>query len=370
MNKPIRILHTVTIMNRGGLESRLMDQYRELDRTKFQYDFYVENSNPGQFDEEIASLGGRIFYGGQISFPLLGNMPNFKVFKRFLSVHREFKVVYAYNQWSGWYLKVAKKCGVPIRIASARTSLQKVTPKNIIKNLVKRPVNRYATHRFAVSTLAGKWLFGKDMIQKGCVTVWPNAVDSLKFKFNQEVREIVRRELGLGKCFTVIHVGNFRFEKNHSFLIQTFAELKKLRPDAKLVLVGGGDSVPIKTLTAKLGVEDAVLVLGQQLYVEHYLQAGDVFVFPSLYEGFPGAVLEAQAAGLPCVISDTITDEVCLTPECVQLSLSASPSEWADKALELGNGARRNNYELLCSCGYDIKSLVKKMQYFYTKTLQ
>lgn len=360
--EPLRILHIVHTLNRGGMESRIMDLYRNLDHDRFQFDFYVESGNSGMFDEEVRNLGGRVFFSQKQSHH---NLPNFKDFYRFLIKHPEYRIVYAYNQWAGLYLKQAKKCRILYRVANARTSIQTKSIKNNIKNLVKMNVNKYATHRFAVSRRASEWLFGKVKTRSGEVNIWPNAIDTKKFAFSEEIRQEVRCELGLDNEFTVMHVGNIRFEKNHLFLLKVFAELKNLRSDAKLVLVGGGDTGYLKLPIKKLGIEDAVIYLGVRTDIDRLLQAGDVFVFPSLYEGFPGAVLEAEASGLNCLISDSITEEVMLTDHIVALPLSEHPKTWAQKVLEFGEVDRFKSWKEIKSAGYDIEDLTIRTQEFF-----
>ena len=364
--EPVRILHIVHLMSRGGMESRIMDLYRGLDRSRFQYDFYVESGKEGTFDEEIRDLGGNIYYRKTDN---RHNIPDFKAFRSFLHEHREIKLVYAYNQWSGWYLKEAGKCGIETRIAYARTSIQTFTSKNLVKNIVKFNVNKYASHRFAVSNKAAEWLFGKDAVRSGKVTVWPNSIYVKKYAFKEEVRKKVREELGLGSEFTVIHLGNIRYEKNHPFLIKVFSEVKKIRKDAVLVLVGGGDIDSLTPEIQKLDLEGSVKYLGVRSDVSEILQAGDVFVFPSWYEGFPGAVLEAEASGLNCVVSDSITDEVMLTENLISLSLKETPEKWADVACSFPEYDRSNSWKVIEEAGYDVDSLIGRIERFYEEVV-
>ena len=198
------------------------------------------------YDNEVQHLGGKTYFSQGKHFY---NIPDFKSFYEFLVQHPEYKIVYAYNQWAGFYLKQAKKCNVPFRIANARTSIGTISTNNLIKNLVKLNVNRYATHRFAVSKKAANWLFGKRMVNSGNVMVLPNAIDAKKFVFSEKVRDEVRKELHLDNSYIVIHVGNIRFEKNHEFLLKVFAEIKKKLQNAKLVLIGNGN---IKILEPQL----------------------------------------------------------------------------------------------------------------------
>lgn len=361
--EPVRILHIVNSLNRGGMESRIMDLYRHLDHQKFQYDFYVESGNPGMFDEEVVKYGGRVFLSKKRS---KYNIPNFRSFYEFLKEHPVYKIVYAYNQWSGFYLREAKKCGVPYRIANARTSIQTRSLKNSVKKLVKLNVNIYATHKFAVSKKAAIWLFGEKAVDNGQVKVWPNAIDTEKYKFSEEVRFEVRDELRLGDAFTIIHVGNIKFEKNHPFLLRVFKAIKLKEPEAKLLLIGSGTIEKLTPLIDELGIRESVHYLGVRQDIPRLLQAGDVFVFPSYYEGFPGAVLEAEASGLPCIISDTITDEVVLTACTHQMPIDTNPVEWAKMCLNYYGSKRDDLTEVVKSAGFDIYDLVYEIEEMYT----
>lgn len=352
----VRILHIVNGLNRGGMESRIMDIYRHINRNKYQFDFYIESGKKCAFDNEVIGMGGKVYYmNGFKRF----NLPNFTAFDDFLKVH-QYKIVYSYNQWAGWYLRIAKRNGVPYRIANARTSLQTKSIKNFIKNQVKYNVNIFATHRFAVSKLAGDWLFGANQRYE----ILPNAINAEKYKFSINNRITIRNELNLKDDFTIIHVGNLRWEKNHTFLIDIFAEICKYEKSAKLVLVGRGDFKSLANKIADLGLSKQVIYLGARDDVYSLLSCGDVFIFPSFYEGFPGAVLEAQANGLRCLISDSITKEVMLTKHISSLSISAGPKEWTKELYNIQKCDRQNAWKEIVNAGYDINQLIVKTEKF------
>lgn len=367
MPELIRVLQIVTQMNRAGMESRLMDIYRNIDRSRVQFDFYACRMESGIFDEEIAQLGGKIYYSKPLSPKWPVEIP--KRFWEFLKTHPEYRIVHCHlNQWCGLVLMGAKKAGVPIRIAHSRTSLERASLKNVAKNVFKLPVNRYATHKFAVSRKAGNWLFGRKAMKSGEVEIWPNAIDVAKFAFDMEARRKKRLELDVQNALVLIHIGNLRPEKNHRYLLKIFLELRKTHPDAKLLLAGRDDlRGAMQAMAAEMGLVDGVLFLGSRSDVPELLSASDVFVFPSLYEGFPGAVLEAQAAGLPCVISDVITDEVRLLPTTKQLSLKLPAWIWAEETLACVTDERRHTYKDLSQLGYDVNSLSAAMTDFYER---
>lgn len=367
INNPIRILQIVTQMNRAGLESRLMDIYRNTDRSRVQFDFYTCRKEAGFFDDEIKAMGGKVYYNGQLDLNGIHRISN--RFKLFLLEHIEYKIVHCHlNQWCGLVLKGARQANVPVRIAHSRTSLQMFTAENLIKNFLKMSTNRYATHYFAVSRKAGEWLFGKKMLDSGKVEVWPNAIDCNKFTYNQQKREKMRTTLNLGNDLTLMHVGNLRPEKNHTFLFQIFKRVLEEQPSAKLVLVGkDGMDGANQSLARKLAIDHSVQFLGSRSDVADLLQAGDIFVFPSLYEGFPGAVLEAQAVGLPCIISNTITDEVCITDNIKQLPLG-DIRPWVGEIIRTEKYHRRDTTGQFHRAGYDITTLASNLMDFYIKT--
>lgn len=357
--EPIRALHVVHTMNRGGMESRIMDMYRRQNREALQCDFYIESGEKGAFDEEILSLGGRVYYANG---PHLFNVPRFTKFRKFLSNHKDYKLVYSYNQWAGWYLKQAKKFNIPLRNAGSMTSLQTKSLKNTVKNVVKRNVNKYANYRFAVSLKAAQWLFGDKAVANGEVSIWPNAIDTERYAFSDEKREKARTCLRLSESYVVMHVGNIRFEKNHQFLIRVFEEIKKKHKNAKLVLAGGGSLERLKPMMDSLGVSEDVIHLGIRDDVPELLQAADAFVFPSLYEGFPGAVLEAEASGVKCLISDSITEEVLLTENIRAISLKRQPREWAEELDKITDVDRRTAWRIVKDAGFDVNDLVIKQE--------
>lgn len=364
MSEPIRILQIVTQMNRAGLENRLMDIYRNIDKNTVQFDFYTCRKEKGYFDDEIVKLGGRVYYSQNLSFKNILGIS--RRFKEFLALHREYKIVHCHlNQWCGYILKGAKKACVPVRIAHSRTALETKSIKNIIKNVIKINVNKYATHRFAVSKKAGCWLYGKKMFDNGLVSIWPNAIDINKFEFSSHNRELYRKKLGLTGSHTYIHVGNIRPEKNHKFLIDLFKEIKDEQENSMLLIVGADYiSGEIQRYTDKQNISKCVLFLGARSDIPELFHASDALIFPSLYEGFPGTVLEAQAAGLRCYISNTITKEVCITNLVTSLPLG-NIQKWKDIIKISPKENKRDISKKLMESNYDIKKLTNELMTFY-----
>jgi glycosyltransferase involved in cell wall biosynthesis len=353
-------------MNCGGIENLLMNIYRNINRKYIQFDFLTFRKETGYFDEEIKSLGGKIFYTKSLTVKNV--LSNSKLNSFFLK-HPEYKIVHAHlNQWCGIVLRSVKYAGIPVRIAHSHTSLNKINLENSVKNIIKLSVNanKYATHRFSCSSKASCWLYGKKEVKYGKINIWPNTIDCDKFRYNAETRTKKRSELRLNDAYTLIHVGRLHPAKNHLLLIDIFDNLSKKIPNSKLLIIGDDqmNGQCQKYASQKKSVNN-IMFLGGRSDIAELLQAGDVVVYPSFYEGFPVAVLEAQAAGLPCVISDTITNEVCLTDNIVQLPINKGTDIWMNKIMEFKNLDRIDTYDTLVGKGYDIHALCKNLSEFY-----
>ena len=361
----IRILQIVTIMNRAGLESRLMDIYRNINREKIQFDFYTNRMEIGDFDNEILELGGIVFYSNGIQ--AFREKKKCIDFERFLQEHKEYRIVHSHvNEWSSIFCKAAMIAKVPVRIAHSRGANQTISLKGIYKNAVARSIKQYATHYFAVSKEAGEHLFGKKAVNDGLVRILPNAIDTNRFRFDPIVRKIVRDRLKITDETVIIHVGNLSPVKNHMYLLKVFDSVKKQDNRIKLLLVGEGNQrVKIEQWIADNNYEDSVSLLGKRSDVSELLQAADIFVFPSLHEGFPGAVLEAETSGLKCYISDTVTQEVVLTSYVSKMSIKDSPSIWAKRILDERNYERIDCSSIVRTAGYDISDLASVMEKLY-----
>ena len=358
-------------MNRGGLENRLMDIYRNINREQIQFDFLTFRNEPGFFDREIESYGGNIFYFKPINIKNFFSVP--EKICTFLKNNPQYKIVHAHvDKWCGIILKGAYKAGVPVRIAHSRISLGNTSLKNIIKNIFKNVImlftNRYITHRFSVSKKAGCWLFGGKAVNKGKVVIWPNAIDCKRFIYNADIRNKIRDELGLEDAYTLVNVGNLHYQKNHKFLMNVFDDFYKIHPNSKLLLIGD-DYVngQYKKYAQSKNSAEKIIFLGPRSDIVNLLQAGDVFVFPSLYEGFPGSVLEAQAAGLPCIISNTISKEIILTGKIISLSVNKGTKIWVNELIKFIGNDRVEVQKVLIDKGYDIFELCKNLSNFYLK---
>ena len=322
---PIRILNLFTIMDRGGAETMVMNYYRHIDRTKVQFDFLVHREQPGAYEDEIRLMGGRIYRMCPV-YP-----QNFARYRRdiqiFFQEHPEYKIVHSHMSELGYFaLKEAAKQGIPVRICHAHNAPHGFDMKTIMRTYFKKRMMPYLTHLFMCGLESGRWLYGKQ--NESRFIMLNNAIDAAAYTYAPAKRMRMRRELGIADELVIGHVGRFNPQKNHPFLLAIFAALLNKEPNAVLLLVGGGEDMPkIQAKTQKLGIADHVRFLGIRSDVADLMQAMDVFAFPSLYEGLGIALIEAQASGLPCIVSDTIPPEAYLTDLVFSQKLSASPEE-------------------------------------------
>ena len=355
----IRILQVVTHMNRGGLETMLMNYYRHIDREKIQFDFLVHRQERAAYDDEIESLGGIIY-----RLPVLN--PFSSVYKstleKFFEEHSEYTIIHVHQDcMSSVVLKIAMKCKVPIRIAHSHCASQDKNLKYPIKLYYKSKIKKYATHLFACGSEAGKWMFnGADF------EVLNNAIDTSIYQYDIYKRKSMRERYAIDTNVVVIgHVGRFNYQKNHDFLIDIFEELCK-KQEARLVLIGDGIlQEKIKDKVNQKNLDSKVIFAGVKNNVADYLQMMDVFVFPSKYEGLPVTLIEAQATGLPCVVSNRISAECIKTDLVEQISLEDNLKKWVETILKIGIKERQGQFNKIKETGYDIKENVKVLQNFY-----
>lgn len=360
MDIPVRVLHIVTHMNRGGLETMIMNYYRNIDRSKIQFDFLVHRYKEADYDDEILSLGGKIYRMPQLN-PL--SLTYIHCLDAFFSEHKEYKIVHCHlDCMAGIPLKYAKKHGVCVRIAHAHSSNQTKDAKYALKLIYKRNITKYANQLFACGHDAGKWMFNTDKF-----VVLNNAIDAAAYSYNKQDATKVRREFNINpNAILVGHVGRFCPPKNHVFIMRVFAEVLKKCSSAVLILVGKGE---LRSETEKqaemLGIRENVIFTGLRSDVSRLLQAMDVFLFPSLFEGFGIVALEAQAAGLACVVSDMVPQDCVVTDLVTKIPLSESLTKWGDAVIAAAKTPRRNTLSELRGSGFDIRENAIWLQNFY-----
>ncbi len=375
--QPIRILQVLTIMNRGGAEAMIMNYYRNIDRNKVQFDFLLHRQEKGAYDDEIKSLGGKIYIMPNISPK--NYFSYISAVRAFFKTHTEHRIIHSHlNGLSGIILSQAKKEGVPFRIAHSHTSLfhLNINPfskkkaslgyvfKFLVQNLLRKSVRKNANYYFSCGDKAARWLFGLD--SKPNVKIINNAIATDEFEYDQETSSNLRKELGLQGYKVIGHVGNFVPEKNHVFLLDVFNEVQKKLPKTKLILVGGGPGQQYyKDLSEQMGIAENVIFLGVRKDVNHLLQAFDVFLFPSTNEGLPVTLIEAQASGLKIIASENISNELDITGNITFKSLESTPVEWANQLIQMFNYNRVSTHQKIVDGNYDIKNNAAELQNFY-----
>ena len=358
----IRILHSVSNMDRAGIETMLMNYYRRIDREKIQFDFLVNKTKPGAYDDEIRALGGNIYVSPGLS---PWKLPAYiRFMKALLRDHPEIRILHGHNEGMMEYaLLGAKKAGLKTRIAHAHNTKIIRDYKWPLKIFCKAFIPYTATEYFGCGRDAGVYYFGKKRwAERGYIM--HNAIDPSRFLFSEEIRRSKRAELGIDDQFVVGHIGRFNLQKNHKRLIGIFAALLRIKPESVLLLIGEGElEEQTRAQVKELGLEDKVRFLGLRSDIPELCMAMDVFAMPSLFEGLPVVGVEAQATGLPCVFSREVTDEVVILPQSSQILLSASDDEWAERIAACDGAVddRKAAIEPVRQAGYDIDSEVAKM---------
>lgn len=313
MQKPIRIVHNIASLHLGGSQAFVMNVYRNIDRSKVQFDFVVTPETKEGFYDEITNLGGKIFtcprYKGT------NHIQYNKWWDDFFNKHPEYKVIHGHvRSTASIYLKIAKKHEL-VTIAHSHSTSNGNGISAIVKRIIQMPIRKQADFLFACSDKAGKWLFGEKAITQQNYYMIPNGVDLKRFEFDINKRNQMRMTLGIKEDTMILgHIGRLSTPKNHKFLLNVFNQYHKINSNSKLLLVGDGELFEsIKQHINKLDINDAVIMTGSKQNTEDYYQIMDIFLFPSLWEGLPVSVVEAQANGLQCIISDVITHDVDLT---------------------------------------------------------
>lgn len=351
-----RCLCILSALTAGGAETFMMKVYRALPPEEYQIDFVVSEDG-GCYTQEVLDRGGRIY-----RIPLRTKDP-LGAFCGIYSVVRDngYDCVLKLGENAlGAVDLIAARLGgaknLALRSCNAPTGLSLIS--SCIHGALRPVLNLVTKVKLAPSALAGEFMFGK----RANVHLIHNGVDLQVYRFSPEDRQSAREEFSLGDRLVVGHVGRFHKQKNHRYLLKVFREIRSRRSDAVLLLVGTGElEGQIREWAGELGIAEAVVFAGQRFDIPRLLSAMDVFVFPSLHEGMPNTVIEAQATGLPCVIADTITPEADITGLVTYLPLEVSPGDWAATALNAVTAERRDTAADFKSHGYDIHNVAKEL---------
>lgn len=361
----VRVLQIIGIVCGGGVEAVIMNYYRHIDRSKIQFDFVVDGYEKTALDDEIKSLGGKVYHVEPYKKNICRYMSQIYHIVRdnhYDIVHSNMNTLSVFSLFPAWL------AGAHQRILHNHSTAVRSEGIRSVMKMVLRPfaplfANRYA----ACSRLAGDWMYGKKMMASGKVTVINNAIDLDEYSFSQELREKYRQELNISAdAFVVGHVGRFMYQKNHAFLIDVFREVARQNSKAILMLVGDGELRPeIEQKVASYNLTDKVHFLGLRKDVKKLYNCMDVFVLPSWYEGLPVVSVEAQANGLPSIFSDQVTKESLLTKSAIFLSLNSGAVNWAVHILHSADKRNTATLSELRETGFDIKERARFLEKWY-----
>ena len=362
----IKVLQVTSGLHRNGTETFIMNVLRNLDREKIIFDFLLYEHTDTGYEEEARELGANLYYYAPRRKGLRAYRQSLKEF--FENHAAEYQAIHLNaGSFSDTYpLKLAKEHGIPVRISHSHSSSTSGLHNRILHKWHRKNIHRIATDFLACSDVAREWGYrGSSVYDKS--TVIPNGIKMADFAYNDQWRKEIRKQLGISEnTFTLCHTGAFRPVKNHPFIIDIFAEVKRRNPDSRLILCGaGGLENDIKALVKDRGLENSVIFAGIREDVNKILSASDAYIFPSLYEGLPFALIEAQASGIPVIASDNISPEIKLTERIEQLSLSSATNDWVETILGK-KGGKRTGAESEGLQKYDIANTCRLLTDIYT----
>lgn len=378
-SKIIRVLHITEVLEAAGIESFIMNIYRNIDRKLLQFDFMVMRDKKEYYDDEIKRLGGIKYtincqkYKNVLLRVLSESIDLYKFLK---NSHYDVIHIHTCTPLRVFYLLAAKKAGVVVRIYHSHSAaiIDKKPWKKRIFSLLRIFLNCWATDFFACSKAAGKWMFSTKKGTHKEYKIINNGIETDKYKYDLSARQQIRHELHMKTSFIVGNIGRFIEQKNQSFVIDVFKEIKHIQPTAQLILLGKGPlEHQLKQYSLKSGLNDSIHFLNIRNDVNKLLSAMDLFLMPSLYEGLPVSAIEAQCSGVFCVLSNNITEEVVISSDTKQISLECCASEWAQNILQSMKNTkanRENAYSQIKEAGYDVKDVAKELQQYYIAILK
>lgn len=362
----IRILHVVSSLSKSaGVMSVIMNYYRHINKEKVQFDFLFFKDFEDTYKEEIEQTGGRVFL---VTKPSISKEFRNQIAVFFKQHQGEYTALHIHEVYLTFLLApAARKYGIDNIITHSHTTMYSDKKLNAIRNkILCSRLNKQANYYFACSKDAGKFLYGNKSLAEGKLTIINNAVNCDKFRYNADVRKKLRNEMGLTGNLVIGHVGRFNEQKNHDFLIDIFNKISKENSNMKLVLVGEGPLYEqTKAKVSGLNLDSTVLFLGKREDVSDLLQAMDIFLLPSLFEGLPVVGVEAQVSGLPIVMSTNITREIGLM-NAHYIELEKTAEDWANEIVNIQkNYDRANAANLLMENGFDISIEASKLEKIY-----
>ncbi len=355
----IRVLQVLGKLNRGGAETMIMNIYRNIDRTKIQFDFVKHTTEKCAYEDEILSLGGRIYNIPQ--YKLYNHLKYKKEWKKLLFEHDEWKIVHSHIRSTATILlKIAKKEN-RITISHSHSISNGKGLKAIIKKKLQSSLPQYSDYMFACSKEAGEWLFGKNKFK-----IIPNSIEAEKFKYNENVRNNIRKCLNIEKDYVLGMVGRLTEVKNHRFMINIFSKMIKQKSNLKLLIIGSGpNKKKLYDLVEKLNLVNDVIFLEEVENIQNYYQAFDIFVFPSLWEGLGMVAIEAQCSGLKCFVSSEVPSIIDIGANLVEFININDENLWINRILEKKELNRLSQVDKVKAAGFDISENAKNIEKFY-----
>lgn len=358
-----RVLCILSSLDAGGAETFMMKLLRNMDKTRYMMDFCVGSDKEGFYEKEALSLGAKVY---RVTLKTK-NPIKFTTELRYLLKQNNYDAVLRLGDTflTAFDLWVAKSAGVKrLAMRSCNAYGSGSNTFQILHKLLRKPVTSIANVKFAPSTEAAEYTFGKDIIKSGKASLLNNAVDLSVYKYDDLARNKIRKELGIVDDHIYGHIGRFSHQKNHDFLIDVFYEIAKIDDKAKLLLLGKGELIEnVKKKVNFLGLSEKTIFAGVRSDVPDVLSAMDVFLLPSFYEGLPNTVIEAQATGLPCFVSDTVTREANITSLVEYLPLE-KPAVWAQKCIDTVEKMRiTDTEEAFILRRYDIDTITREFEY-------
>lgn len=371
-----RILH-VCALNAGGIESFVMNVYRELDKEKFIFDFinYFDSEKEQFYEKEVLKYGSKVYKSGSMNYknPFLRHIKKIKYLYKFLKSNKYSVIhIHASDSISIEDAIIAKLAGVPkIIVHSHNTSVDKRSKlykiKYIFHCMTKWIWNYVATDYLACSKVAAEWMFPKKIINNNEFIIINNAIEVKKYIYNEEVRLRIRKEMNLENKFVIGHVGRMTHQKNHEFLIEVFKEINNKHKDTVLLLIGKGElEEKIREKVKQLQIEDNVIFYGLSKEVNNLLQVMDVFALPSHYEGLPVVGIEAQASGLKVLVSENVSRQMRITDNVKYLSVENNVDAWCNEICKyIGGYDRKDMTEEINDAGYGAENVSKELEKIY-----
>ena len=372
--KKIRVLHILDELNTGGAERIVVSYYQHINRDRFQWDFiitrYADQEKRGLLEDTVEELGGKIYRVTRKRENYIRNITETaEIIKK-----GNYDIVHSHlDELSAFYLLSAKKAGVPVRICHSHlVGADRGKSVELICKMIYPLMVRCTTDRFACGTEAGKALWGSEAVNNGMVHIMKNAIETDRFRFIQRTREETRQKLGLTDHFVAGSVGRLSYQKNSLFLIHIIQQLIKIQPDAILLVVGEGDQKnAMQEQAATLSVQDHVIFAGVRTDINELMMAMDVFLLPSRFEGLPIVLVEAQCTGLPCIVSDQVTQEVKMNENVKYLPIHDTASMWALECTVIQQpvSSRENAINAVMDAGYGITEAAKDLEQYYIAAL-